>query len=379
MTTFVDLAVVGLGPAGRALAHRALVHGASVAVVDPHPDRRWTPTYAAWSDEIPAWLPATSRATETATPSVWGTRPRVLNRPYTVLDTAALQHGLALDGAELIRGSATELNPDRITLADGTTVRARVVVDARGTPPGAGIPEQTAYGIVVSPDIARRVSDDAPAWIMDWRDDNGTDGSSLPSFLYVVPLSENRILLEETCLIGSPALDFAELRSRLTVRLSGRGYEVTGDEPVERVRFAVRPPPGDASGVLRFGARGGLMHPATGYSVAASLSLADSMATDIAGGRIPRVGSRRSAAVSKLRSLGSSALTGLPHDSVATFFDAFFDLPIERQRAYLSGRDDLVGVGVAMASLFGGIDTSSRLAIARALGGGKLPGSAPRL
>jgi lycopene beta-cyclase len=303
----------------------------------------------------------------------------VLHRPYTVLDTAALQDQLVLDGAQRIASSATELTPERITLADGTTIRARVVIDARGTPPGAGIPEQTAYGIVVSPDVARRVSDDASAWIMDWRTDNGTTGAALPSFLYIVPLSDDRVLLEETCLIGSPALDFAVLRTRLTARLSGRGYEVTGDEPVERVRFAVRPPPGDRSGVLRFGARGGLMHPATGYSVAASLCLADSMAIDIADGRMPRVGSRRSSAVSKLRSLGSSALTTLPHDSVATFFDAFFDLPIERQRAYLSGRDDLIGVGVAMASLFGGIDTSSRLAIVRAVGGGKLLTRTPRL
>ncbi|GGG09679.1 hypothetical protein GCM10007304_24700 [Rhodococcoides trifolii] len=355
------------------------MRGASVAVVDPHPDRRWTPTYAAWTDEIPGWLSAASRSTETASPSVWGTRPRLLDRSYTVLDTAALQEGLELDGAQRFRGSATELNRESVTLADGTTVRARVVVDARGAPLGAGVPEQTAYGIVVSPDVARRIAGDASAWIMDWRDDNGTDGSSLPSFLYVVPLSADRFLLEETCLIGSPALDFAELSRRLALRLSGRGYEVTGHEPVERVRFAVRPPRGGTAGVLRFGARGGLMHPATGYSVAASLSLADAVATDIADGRVPQVYSRRSAAVSKLRSLGSAALTTLPPGSVATFFDAFFDLPIERQRAYLSERDDLVGVGVAMASLFGGIDTSSRLAIVRAVGGGKLRGRTPRL
>ena len=53
-----DAVVVGAGPAGRAAAHRIAAAGAVVVLVDPHPDRRWTQTYAMWDDELPAWLPA---------------------------------------------------------------------------------------------------------------------------------------------------------------------------------------------------------------------------------------------------------------------------------------------------------------------------------
>ncbi|WP_164473724.1 FAD-dependent oxidoreductase [Gordonia insulae] len=59
MTTGVtDVAVVGAGPAGRALAHHLLLRGLTVTLVDPHPNAPWRPTYACWTDELPPWLPA---------------------------------------------------------------------------------------------------------------------------------------------------------------------------------------------------------------------------------------------------------------------------------------------------------------------------------
>ena len=42
-TTF-DVAVVGLGPAGRALASRCAARGLSVLAVDPRPEAVWAPT-----------------------------------------------------------------------------------------------------------------------------------------------------------------------------------------------------------------------------------------------------------------------------------------------------------------------------------------------
>ena len=88
-----DLAVVGLGPAGRALAHRATAAGLDVVAVDPHPDRRWTPTYAAWCDELPGWLDGHAvAAARVEQPRVWTTREHVLARPYCVLENLSLIH-----------------------------------------------------------------------------------------------------------------------------------------------------------------------------------------------------------------------------------------------------------------------------------------------
>ncbi|MEO7587895.1 MAG: lycopene cyclase family protein, partial [Arachnia sp.] len=52
-----DVAVVGLGPAGRALAHRLAGTGLDVLAVDPHPERSWPQTLGGWRRQLPAWLP----------------------------------------------------------------------------------------------------------------------------------------------------------------------------------------------------------------------------------------------------------------------------------------------------------------------------------
>lgn len=82
-----DLFICGLGPAGRALAHRALARGLTVTVVDPHPDRGWTPTYAAWADELPGWVAPEAIAATAPHPVAWGTRRFEIDRHYVVFST----------------------------------------------------------------------------------------------------------------------------------------------------------------------------------------------------------------------------------------------------------------------------------------------------
>src|SRR5699024_10354968 len=165
---------------------------------------------------------------------------------------------------------------------------ARTVVDARGLRRGPSRPEQTAYGVVVDRARAHRLLDGERALFMDWRPDYAARAAATPggpgSFLYAVPVGDGRILLEETCLTGLPPLAVGVLRARLEARLAAHGLRLTGREPVERVRFAMstgpcdRPPfPAPPDGPLVFGSAGGLMHTATGYSVAASLSAADAV------------------------------------------------------------------------------------------------------
>ena len=61
-----------------------------------------------------------------------------------------------------------------------------------------------------------------------------------PLFLYAAPLDPEHAPLEETCLVGWPALGLDELRRRLERRLAARGVRLTGREGVERVRFQRR-------------------------------------------------------------------------------------------------------------------------------------------
>ncbi|MBW0271933.1 lycopene cyclase [Nocardia sp. MH4] len=335
-----ELIICGLGPAGRAVAHRALTRGRPVTVIDPHPDRVWTPTYAAWADELPDWLDPAVVAATVDRPTAWALGEHRLERAYQVLDTAALQRSLTIDGAEVIADRVVDLDARAGTVrtASGIT-RAGRVIDARGLTRSARRAEQTAYGIVVRRDA---LDADQPTLFMDWRSDNGAGTDDPASFLYVVPLGPDTMLFEETCLAGRPALGLEVLRRRLEHRLRARGIAVTGAEPVERVRFPVE---GGRPGGGRFGAAGGLTHPATGYSVAASLRAADLV---VAGGT---AWTGRARAVAALRRAGLRALLALPPRDVAIFFAAFFALPDTLQRSYLSG-DDLGGTLAAMRALF---------------------------
>ena len=61
---------------------------------------------------------------------------------------------------------------------------------------------------------------------------------------------------------------------------------------------------------------------------------------------------RSAKAVSALRRVGLNALLTLGSREVATFFDTFFDLPVEAQRSYLSDRRDASATAKVMATLF---------------------------
>lgn len=360
-----DLVVVGLGPAGRALSHRASAAGVDVVAIDPHPNRRWTPTYSAWSDELPHWLPATAVASTIARPAAWTVRRHTIDRTYCVLDTTALQQVLSEGSARVLQGTATSVTKDAVRLADGRTVTGRTIVDARGSAGVVGLAEQTAYGIVVDRSAGVALLEDTSAWFMDWRYDNGTSPEEVPSFLYAVPLDDDRILLEETCLVGSPPLGLDVLRDRLAKRLHNRGARPTGNEPIERVRFPVQPPghlQGER-GAVRFGARSSLMHPATGYSVAASLAAADDVVAMLRTGNSVRPLSIW--AVQRLRNLGLRTALNLEPELIPHFFASFFELPVAQQTAYLSNRADPVATMSAMMRMFPTLPPRARMAIAR--------------
>ncbi len=339
-----------------------------MVAVDPHPDRPWQATYAAWVDEIPGWLGDCDvwRA-RLPRPRVHGIRERILDRTYGVLDNVALHRRLDLTGVRVVTGFSDALTPWSVTLRDGTRVDAHRVIDARGLQPDPTLAEQTAFGVVVPAVVAAPALGGGDGWFMDWRPDNGTGPDDPPSFLYAVPLGEDTVLLEETCLVGSPGLPLGELRRRLDARLAARGVELPANVEVERVRFPVQAPR-ESTSVPAFGARAGLVHPGTGYSVAASLAAVDTVVESLARGHDPSkaLWPWHARTVRRLRDIGLSALLDLEPSATAGFFDAFFALPIARQRAYLSGRTDVLGTTAAMWSLFRAAEPGTRRTLARA-------------
>lgn len=351
-----DVIVAGLGPAGRAVAYRCARAGLDVLAIDPHPHQRWIPTYAAWADELPGWLAPEAIAATVNKPAAWTTREHVLDRPYCVLDSAALQDSLDLSGVTIVQDRVADVTREHVTLASGAKVRAGFVIDARGALRTPGAPEQTAFGVVTNSDNAAKALNGQQAWFMDWWLDNGASASAPRSFLYAVPLGGDRFLLEETCLVGSPALDLKELQRRLQVRLANRGVRLSGNETTEKVRFPVVAPGPSLRNreALRYGSRGAFMHPGTGYSVAVSLRLADSVATAITDGESPlrALWTPNARAVHVLRLAGLRTLLKLKPQQLAPFFASFFSLSEAEQRIYLSDRDDVAGMTRAMSKFF---------------------------
>ncbi|MEU6643028.1 lycopene cyclase family protein [Saccharomonospora sp. NPDC046836] len=353
----VDVAVLGGGPAGRAMAAACVREGLATALVDPAPERRWRQTYALWRDELPA-LPAGAIAAAPATVLAGG---RALDREYLVLDNAGLRRWLADDRVEVRSGTAVDIahgpHGSLIRLADDSRIAAHVVVDARGTPPGHGA-AQTAFGLVLPAGQAAPLVPAGTAVFMDWRDAPAVD----PSFLYAVPLAADRVLVEETSLARKPALPRSILAARLRQRLAAAGIATDG-LPEEHVHIRLDTPLPRPGRTVPFGARAGLVHPATGFSVAASLGLAPRVATALSTelthgpGRAASAARHvlwppRAVAVHTLRRQALRSLSSIPGCEQPYFFDLFFAMAPRHQRAFTSGREDLTGLLGAMTALF---------------------------
>lgn len=325
-----EVTVVGLGPAGRALAHRLASRGVRVRAVDPDPGRRWHQTFGGWERQLPPWLPAEVRGVTPRTTVLRTQDEHPLPDRYVILDTGRLQDALSLDGVDVVAGNL-----------DDADLRALggPVVDCRGSRPtgqaSGRVPAQTALGVVLDAAVAEPVLAGADAVLMDWTTPDGaaTWGGVTPTFCYTMPLPGGGVLVEETCLAGRPAPGLAALSERLRTRLARHGVDPArvDDAPREEVFIPMLPAP-VRHPHARLGTAGDQLNPISGYSVFASLAAADALAGRVAVGvTTPRA--LRTAP--RLRQVALGALVRLSGDATVELFDAFGRLPADDQRAVL--------------------------------------------
>ncbi|WP_039796897.1 lycopene cyclase family protein [Nocardia araoensis] len=340
----IDVCVVGLGPAGRALAHRAEQAGLRVTAVDRRPDRLWSPTYACWVDELPEWLPDTVIATTVLKPAAWTRVLHHIDRPYCVLSKPGLRAALPLDDATVITGRAVRVEPHRVELADRTVITASKVFDARGPAATGRRRTASAYGVFVGADTAAPMIAGGDGLLMDWREGNRAVPDSPPSFLYAMPVGDGTVIFEETSLGLLGGMPQHELRRRLLNRLAAHGIRLTGTEQHEAAHYPLdqRPPKKGLAQIIPYGSRGGMMNPSTGYSVADSLARADTAVTALLQGDDPiaRLWPSRARLVHWLRMRGLRGLGRLTSKQSIAAFDSFFTASPRGQRAVLSTRDD---------------------------------------
>jgi lycopene beta-cyclase len=324
---------------------------------------------------------------------------RQLRRTYVKLETAKLQTSLR----DSFRAGSSHVVPRRVVQLehgtdqtsvhtdDGLTHRVQVVIDASGatTPFVRRVHRkapafQTAYGLMLqAPDHG---FDPSQMVLMDFRPAS-SDAADPPSFLYVLPLRDGRIFVEETSLARRPAMRMEVLRARLQARLVSLGLEHAkriGEEHCSIPMGLGLPTPGQS--LVPFGAAASMVHPASGYLISHVLRKSDPVAESILdglnfGGADAAVASgnaslwpRKQRTAWEIYGFGLETLVGMTATEIACFFDSFFQLPIEGWSGFLAGTLPPSELGAVMTRLFRSLPASVRWHLVRT---GLSAGAAP--
>lgn len=208
---------------------------------------------------------------------------RWLDEPYAAVTSERLDEVVqrAFAGRTtsrlLLSRSARRVTATRVVLDSGEELRGTVVIESRGPgaydcADGAGYQKFLGLELVLSapsPLVAPLLMDA----LLPQRDGF--------RFMYALPLSSHRVLLEDTYFSDSPELDQQQSAAEIMAYAAEHGFQVAR---VARRESGVLPLPTAAprfdkaapDGPLQAGYQGGWFHPVTGYSfpLAARLALA---------------------------------------------------------------------------------------------------------
>lgn len=220
---------------------------------------------------------------------------RELETPYCSITSARLHEMLApvLGEALQLDTEIASVDAAEIRLGDGRSVRAGAVIDARGEArsPRLSLGFQKFVGQEIEFAAPHGIS--APV-IMD-ATPLQRDGYR---FVYILPFSERRALIEDTRYADGAQLDGAAIRADIAAYCQARGWAparvLREEEGVLPIALA-----GDIDGYLAdapdgvavAGMRAALFHPLTGYSLPDAAVLADLIAAqrDLSGPALARL------------------------------------------------------------------------------------------
>ncbi|KAF8376846.1 hypothetical protein HHK36_031482 [Tetracentron sinense] len=322
----MDLAVVGGGPAGLAVAQQFSEAGLSVCSIDPSPELIWPNNYVVWVDEF-------------ETMDLLDCLDTTWNQLKSKMMQKRILNGDKFHQAKVIKVIHEEFM-SLLICNDGVTVKATVVLDATG---------------FSSIELKSK-------------------NSRIPMFLYAMPFSSDRIFLEETSLVARPGLPMKDIQERMVARLTHVGIKVKSIEEDER---CVIPMGGTLpvlpQRVVGIAGTAGMVHPSTGYMVARTLAAAPVVANSI----VWYLGDERSLLGNELSTkalkdlwpierrqreffcFGMDILLKLDLQGTRRFFDAFFDLEPCYWQGFLSSRLFLLELIFFGLSLFSNASNTS--------------------
>lgn len=382
-----DVVVAGSGPAGLAAAVACAEVGLDTVLVALEPHASWPATYRSWVDDLTALGYGDMFSHQWEVVTATGQRPHRVERAYGRVDGARLADRLrgrgSATGLTTMRGRSVGVSHNRsdstLLLADGRSVDAVVVIDATGAAGslvharGSAPAWQTAYGIVATPSVPLN---DTGCVLMDFA--TGVPADRPPTFLYAQHLGEDRWFMEETVLASRQAVAPERLKTVLQQRLKDRNIALSEVEEVETVAIPMGLRVPAPQRVVAVGASGGAIHPATGYSLTTSLHGAPLLAQGIVDAlqrrATPRAvseaawaamwpDSRRRARA--MQEYGLDVMLGMDRGGLQRFFDEFFTLAQDAQRAYLGPAAGGAEIARLMSRLWLGSPNGLRLALAK--------------
>ncbi|MFI4974734.1 MAG: lycopene beta-cyclase CrtY [Caulobacterales bacterium] len=207
---------------------------------------------------------------------------RRLSTPYRAISSARL-HAVVSErlGDDAWLGvDVVEAGAEHVRLADGRSLAAPAVIDARGARRSSALALGWQKFLGQEVRLAAPHGLDRPT-VMDATVAQ-LDGYR---FLYVLPMAPDRLLIEDTRYSDGPALDRARLAADIGAYAAGRGWaidavvrEEDGVLPIALAgdidAFWAEAPPGPAQA----GLRAALFHPTTGYSLPDAARQAEAVA-----------------------------------------------------------------------------------------------------
>jgi len=385
----VDVLVLGGGPAALCIASELNQQGVTVGGVAPESvDAPWPNTYGIWADELKAvglepllehrWSDTVSYFGAGGTTAQDQVTAHGID--YGLFDRAALQrhwlerakgvvwHQDTADRVEL-NGATTS-----VCCASGTTLQARVVIDASGSrtphirrPDQGPVAGQAAYGVVGR--FSQAPIETGRFVLMDYRCDHLSEAQRRepPTFLYAMDLGDGVFFVEETSLALAPGVPYDVLKQRLQQRLDQRGVEITEVIHEEFCLFPMNLPlPDRRQPVLAFGGAASMVHPASGYMVGSLLRRGPGLAQALAAAlNNHNLGSAALAQRGwqalwpvelvlrhQLHQFGLGRLMGFNEALLRTHFATFFSLPQEEWFGFLTNTLPLPRLMAVMLRLF---------------------------
>ncbi|MCL6250487.1 lycopene beta-cyclase CrtY [Altererythrobacter sp. KTW20L] len=340
-----DIAIAGGGLAGGliALALAQERPDLSVRLVEsgdmPGGNHRWSWFASDLSAEGEALLhPIRKTQWDAGNEVVFPGHRRRLATPYCSMASAdfaaALERELA-PGTIILRQQVAGLDAGGMTLADGSRITARAVIDARGFAPSPHL--SGGWQVFMGRHLRTHEPHGVERPVIM---DASVDQLGGYRFVYVLPLGAHELFVEDTYYQDTPELDRAALSHRIDLYCRQHGWEgellgfetgvlpvITGGDPARHLE------PLRIPGVALVGARGLFTHPLTSYTLpfAVKAALAVTAEADLPGdqlaARIDAMARRHWAATGFYRLLGSMLFgAALPHRR-AGIFERFYRLP----------------------------------------------------